>query len=93
MSVEKIKKKILPILKSHGVKRAALFGSAARGRMKPTSDIDVLVEIKKNISLIDFIGIKNELEDALGRAVDLVEYDALKPRLKEQVLRDRVTIL
>jgi predicted nucleotidyltransferase len=52
------------------------------------------VEIrKKNFSLLDFVGLKLELEDALGREVDLVEYDTIKPRLKDVILKEELAIL
>ena len=61
--------------------------------MGDASDLDVLIEIGKDAGLLDLIAMKQELEDALGRAVDLVEYDAIKPLLKERILREEVTIL
>ncbi len=93
LSVADIKKKVIPILERYGVKRAALFGSFVRGEMKKGSDIDILVEIDKDISLLDFAGIKVELEDALGKKVDLAEYETLKPSIKRHVLKERVAIL
>ena len=92
-SVVEIKQKILPILQRHEVKRAALFGSCVRGEMTEESDVDVLVQIDKDISLLDLVGIKLELEDALGRKVDLVEFDTIKPLLRERILSEQVTIL
>ena len=92
-NIKKIRSRILPILKHHDIKRAALFGSCIKGTMKRNSDIDILVDIKKNISLLDFIGIKLELEEALKRKVDLVEYSAIKPLLKERILQEQVRIL
>ncbi len=91
--IEEIKRKILPILQRYGVKRVGLFGSCVRGEMKEDSDIDILVEIEKDISLLDFVGIKLEIEDALGRKIDLVEYSTIKPLLKERILNEQVTIL
>jgi predicted nucleotidyltransferase len=91
--IEEIKRKILPILRRYGVKRVGLFGSCVRGEIKGNSDVDVLVEIEKDISLLDFVGIKLELEEALGRKVDLVEYDTIKPLLKERILREQVVVL
>ncbi len=93
-SIEEIKDKTLPILKRYGVKKAALFGSFARGTIvTEASDIDILVEIEEDISLLDFVGLKLELEEILGRKVDLVEYSTLKPILKERVLKEQVPIL
>ena len=92
-NVEKIKRKILPILQDYRVKRAALFGSSARGEMQEDSDIDILVDIKADISLLDFVGLKQKIEEALGRKVDLVEYDTLKPLLRERILKEQTVLL
>jgi len=60
--------------------------------MRDDSDIDILVEIDKDISLLDFVGLKLEIEDALGKKVDLVEYKAIKPLLREWILNEQVVI-
>jgi len=91
--INEIKRIALPILNRYGVKKAAIFGSAARGEMTEQSDIDILVEIKKNLSLLDFVGIKIELEEALGKRVDLVEYSTIKPLIRESVLKTQIAIL
>jgi predicted nucleotidyltransferase len=91
--VKIIRAKILPILKSSGVTRAAVFGSAARGEMRKNSDIDILVDMPKNIGLLDFVAVKLRLEKALGRKVDLVEYGAIKQSLKKSILKDQVSVL
>jgi hypothetical protein len=91
--INKIKQKILPILQDYGVKRVALFGSCVRGKMEKESDIDILIDIKADISLLDFVGLKQKIEEALGRKVDLVEYDTLKPLLRERILKEQVVLL
>lgn len=91
--IEEIKRKILPILQQYGVKRVGLFGSCVRGEMREDSDIDILVEIEKDTSLLNFVGIKLEIEEALGKKVDLVEYNTIKPLLRERILNEQVTIL
>ncbi len=93
IDIEEIKRKILPILQRYGVKRVGLFGSCVRGEMRKDSDIDILVEIEKDISLLDFIGVKLEIEEKLGRKVDLVEYNTIKPPLKVRILKEQVVIL
>lgn len=93
ISINKIKQKLLPILRDYEVKRAALFGSCARGEMKKDSDIDILVDIGADISLLGFVGLKQRIEEVLGREVDLVEYDTLKPILKEKILKEQVVFL
>jgi len=87
-----LKKKIIPILRRYGVKKAAIFGSFARGESKKRSDIDILVKIGKNISLLDFIGLKLEIEKILRKKVDLVEYETLKPFIKERALKEQKII-
>lgn len=91
--IDKIKQKILPILQNYEVKRVALFGSCVRDKMNKDSDVDILVDIKADISLLDFVGLKQKIEEALGRKVDLVEYDTLKPLLKEKILKEQVILL
>lgn len=91
--IEELKRKIIPVLQKYDVKRAGLFGSCVRGESREESDIDILVEIESDISLLDFVGIKLELEEALGREVDLVEYDTIKSLLREEILNEQVEIL
>lgn len=91
--IEQIKEQVLPILRHYGAKRAGLFGSLVREEMTEGSDIDILVELNKDLSLLDFIGIKLEIEERLGKKVDLVEYDTLKPLLKDRILKEEVRIL
>ena len=67
--------------------------SYARGDATPESDIDILIELDGQASLLDFIGTKLELEDVLGRRVDLVQYAAIKPRLRDRILSEEVPIL
>jgi predicted nucleotidyltransferase len=88
-----LKKIISPILLDHGIKKAGIFGSYVRNEAKEDSDIDILVEIDADISLLDFVGIKLEIEDKLNKKVDLVEYKTLKPRIKDRILSEEVAIL
>ena len=91
-NLENIKSQIKPILKKYGIKKAGIFGSSARGE-SVVNDLDLLVKIDKKISLLEFIGIQQELEDTLGIKVDLVEYDAIKPALKDEILQDEEPVL
>jgi len=91
--IDHLKKKILPILKRYGVTRAGLFGSQARGDMYVGSDVDILVQLADDVSLLDFVGLKQDLEEALQGKVDVVEYDAIKPVLKDRILSEQIAIL
>jgi predicted nucleotidyltransferase len=93
MDVNDIKSKILPILRKYNVKKAGIFGSMARNEENEESDVDILVEIDSDISLLDFVGMKIEIEEALGKKVDLVEYNAIKPLLRKRILKEEVHIL
>jgi len=91
--IDEIKRKILSILKRYKVKKAGIFGSVVRGEENKESDLDILVEIVGRMSLLDFAGLKLELEEALGQRVDLGEYSTIKPIIKEQILSEEVSIL
>jgi predicted nucleotidyltransferase len=72
----------------YGVRSFALFGSYVRGEQAPDSDIDILVTFNETPGLLAFIDLEDELSDLLGRPVDLVVEDSLKPRIGERVKRE-----
>ena len=80
------------VLRQYPVKRAAFFGSAARGNMTENSDIDMLVEFMPDTRGIEFFGLLVDLQETFGCHVDLLTYKALeseaKPRFRENVMRD-----
>ncbi len=88
-----IQRKILPLLKRGGVTRAGIFGSYARGEVRKSSDIDILVKLKPRVSLFGFVKLKQTLEETLQQKVDLVEYTTIKPRIREKILHDEIRIL
>ncbi len=84
----------MPILRRHAVKHATIFGSFARGQAKANSDVDFLIEYKSdNKSLFDLVDLKSELEEKLGRKVDVITYSSIYWRLREQILAEQVVIL
>lgn len=93
MSIDDIKSKLEAPLREAGIVRAGIFGSIARGEGREQSDVDVLVECPKGMGLLSFVALKQTLEERLGRTVDLVDRDALKPQLKDSILRDYVPIV
>ena len=66
MTVQEVKKQILPILKRQKVIKAAVFGSIARNEAKQRSDLDLLVKLPKEASLLDLVGLKLDLEEKLN---------------------------
>ena len=95
MKLEKLKKEVQPILAEHDVRKADLFGSLARGDSDQESDIDILIEFnnKKEKTLLDLASLKNDLEKKLGKEVDVVTYDSLNSLIKDEVLKERESIL
>jgi predicted nucleotidyltransferase len=91
--LERLREKIAPILRRLGVRRASVFGSLARGEGNEESDVDLLVELEPGRSLLDLAELKVELEEVLGRRVDVITYDSLHPLLRERVLREQRRIL
>jgi predicted nucleotidyltransferase len=79
VNVEELNRRIMPVLRRFGVKRGPLFGSSARGEDKERSDIDIIVEFEAGKSLLDLAGLKIELEEPLGRKVNLLTYNSLPP--------------
>ena len=78
----------------HGVVRLALFGSAARAEMTPTSDVDVLIEMKpaSRAGLFDQVRMAAELAGLFGRRVDLVTRAGLRPRVRATVDREAIVL-
>ena len=91
--IEPVREKIIDILRRNGVKRASFFGSIVRGEMTEGSDVDLLVEFEGRMSLLDLTHLKNELEDAVDRRVNLLTYKSRHPLLKERILAEQVPIL
>jgi predicted nucleotidyltransferase len=76
-------------IRSFGVKRLGLFGSCARGEATQSSDLDFVVELEKK-SFDAYMDLKDFLEELFGCKVDLVMKDAIKPRLREPILRETI---
>lgn len=77
-----------PILaERYYVKKIGIFGSYGRNEQKVDSDVDIIVEFSKPVGF-QFIDLKLYLEESLNQKVDLVTPNALKPQIKEQILRE-----
>lgn len=87
-----VRAEILRVATEYGARNVRVFGSVARGQANANSDLDLLVNLDAGRSLLDLIALKQELEDLLGREVDVVTEAALSPYLREQVLREAVTL-
>ena len=80
-------------LRARGVLHASLFGSVARGEETPESDVDIMVVLdpEANIDLIEYSGIALDLEDWVGRKVDVANRDRLKQYVRPNALRDEIS--
>ena len=81
-------KKLFEICRDHHVTQLGVFGSTVRGEANEASDLDLLVEFSKPTSLLDLIGLEQQLEHALGRKIDLLTKAALSPYLRERILKE-----
>ncbi|MDO8672931.1 MAG: nucleotidyltransferase domain-containing protein [Dehalococcoidia bacterium] len=90
-----IRSRVRPALLKHGIIRAFLFGSTSRGDIHKLSDIDIAIEIPKDstMDLVDFVGLGLELEAALGRKVDMVNLNTMKPQIRDRAQNDQVPLL
>jgi len=88
MSNEETFEKIVSLLKSHGVRTVAVFGSYVRGEEKPGSDIDIMVEFSERKSLLQLVRIERELSEELGIKVDLLTEKSISPYLIDTIKRE-----
>lgn len=86
------KDKIIKVLRKYNIQKAGIFGSYARGEQKKKSDIDIIIEPPKKIGF-GFVGIAYELEEELGKKVDLLSYNGMSPYFKKSILGDEIRII
>ena len=92
MEKKDVKSHIISVLKKHGVVKASLFGSYVRGEQTTVSDIDILVELEENKSLLDLIRLEMELSEVLGRKVDVLTYGSLNSLIKDTIISEQELI-
>ncbi|MBD1843105.1 nucleotidyltransferase family protein [Cyanobacteria bacterium FACHB-63] len=83
---------ILAIAQKHGAYNIRVFGSVARGEADDESDVDFLVEMGKDRSPWFPVGLIQDLEDLLGREVDVATEKGLKDRIRERVLKEAIPL-
>ncbi len=90
--IEQRRDAILAIAERHGVTDVRIFGSMARGTAGEESDVDILVRPLPGTSLFDLGGLVMDVQELLGRHVDVVSERALHPAMREQVLREALPL-
>ncbi len=91
--IEKYQQIILPVLKRYLIKRAAIFGSFAKDNTTIESDLDLLIEPDKNFTIFKMLQLEEEISNLINRKVDIVEYNALKLSIRNEVLASSIPIL
>jgi len=90
--LETKRKEILRVAKVHGARNVRVFGSVARSRTKPASDVDFLVDMEAGRTLLDLVGLWQDLEDLLGCKVDVVTEGGVSPYLRDRILDEAVLL-
>lgn len=83
---------ILQIAQRHGATNVRVFGSVSRGEARADSDVDFLVDLDAGRSLFDLGGLLMDLQEFLGCPVDVVTAKGLRPRIRERVLREAISL-
>lgn len=86
------REQILKLARKHGAYHVRLFGSVARGEATEGSDIDLLIDLEPGRSLLDHASLLIDLEELLGRKVDVVTEHGLRMRMREHVLREAIPL-
>jgi len=81
-----------PALRARGIRRAAVFGSVARGDDRPDSDIDIMIEVdpEAHITIYDYVGLKEYVAGLFDGPVDVVSRDGLKPYVRPAATADAI---
>ena len=82
------REEILKIAAKHGARNVRVFGSVARGEAGPESDIDLLVDMEPDRSLLDLGGLWSDLNELLGRNVDIVTENSIYWLLRRRILKE-----
>jgi uncharacterized protein len=86
------RQQILDLATRHGARNVRVFGSTIRGDERPDSDIDFLVEVESGRTLLDVIAFEQDLEELLGRSVDVLTDGGLSPYLQERILAEAAVL-
>ena len=90
--LKKFKSKILELAEANKALNIRVFGSVSREEASDDSDIDFVIDVGEGQNLIDFIKLKQELEDLLEHKVDLAPSTGLREGMREHILKDAISI-
>ena len=86
------RQKILETASRYGARNVRVFGSVARGEATQASDLDLLVEMDSGRTLLDLVGLWQDLEELLGCKVDVITEGGISPYLRTRILKEAVAI-
>jgi len=86
------RRRLLGAARERGVRKIRVFGSLARGEMRPGSDVDLLVELEPRRTLVDLAAFRREAQEILGMPVDVATPDMLKTRIRAEVLAEALPL-
>lgn len=92
MLKEADKHKILEITSRYRPEMVGIYGSYARGEEHSGSDLDILIEFSEDVSLLDIIGLEQELSEALGLKVEVVTKKSINPKMESYISRDLIRL-
>jgi uncharacterized protein len=91
-SIDRNRKRILEIAGRHHIRRVRLFGSMSRGTATENSDVDLIADLEEEGTLFDLGAFLLDLQDLLGREVQVLTEGALHPDMKARALREAVIL-
>ena len=91
-ALESRRREILELAARHGARNVRVFGSMARGDDRATSDVDLLVDMEPGRTLLDVIALEQDLEELLGRPVEVLTDGGLSPYLQQRILAEATAL-
>lgn len=90
--VRQHRRELLALARRHGARNVRVFGSVARGEAGPESDIDLLIDLEPDRTLLDLAALRREAAGLLGRSVDVATADMLRGQTRRAAERDAVPV-
>lgn len=90
--LDALKPQVLEVATRHGASNLRIFGSIATGCEHAASDLDLLVDLPEEQSILGLISLRQDLEDLLGCSVDVTEAETLHPLIRAQILEQALAL-
>jgi predicted nucleotidyltransferase len=91
-SLRRYRREILDVAARHGARNVRVFGSVARGDDHEGSDVDVLIDVEPGRTLLDVIALEQDLQQLLGRHVEVLTDGGLSPYLQQRILAEAASL-